>query len=82
MDAMQREPIPLEKQRANVVGGLIQAARAGRVAERRPPDFVMIAVLPDWTFGLLTSGDVENLIALHNIRAIRHSDLYADEESA
>lgn len=82
MGAMQSDPIPLEQQRANVVGGLIQAARAGRVAEQRPPDFTMIAILPDWTFDLLTAGDVENLLALHHIRAIKHSEFYADEESA
>lgn len=80
MDAMQLDPTP-DEARSNIVGGLIQAARAGRVAERRPPDFVMWAILPDWTFDLLTEADLQNLIALHNVRAVRRSEAYPEEES-
>ena len=81
MDAMQLDQMSPEGARTNIVNGLVQAARAGRVAERRPPDFTIVAILPDWMFDHLPEGDVQNLLALYHIRALRHSEAYPDEES-
>jgi hypothetical protein len=79
MEAMSLDPEG-PGDRRSLLEGIVQYCRTARIANRNPPDFLMISVTPDWLVDMLEPGDIENMLALHHVRIIRRSEFDAEEE--